>query len=171
MMSYLTTWWIVLFSCHSVNLRIVRRTFGFDNRLSWSKIRIVIEVVSNREDAKTNFKEAMMPEEKGSDDEVMNSKKEDLEKEASPYDDIIKERKEAIEESKAKEAKPEYEPLENFKVKTTHTVAAGENVSMISEKYYKTGVNWIYIYRANLGVIGDNPDIIQAGMELKIPAL
>jgi len=84
MMLYLTTWWIVLFSCHSVNLRIVRRTFGFDNRLSWSKKRIVIEVVSNREDAKTNFKEAMMPEEKGSDDEVMNSKKENLEKEASP---------------------------------------------------------------------------------------
>jgi nucleoid-associated protein YgaU len=91
--------------------------------------------------------------------------------EKSPYDDVMKDRKEAIEKSKAEEAKSEYEPLENFKVKTTHTVAAGENLSMISEKYYKTGVNWIYIYRANMGVIGDNPDIIQAGMELKIPAL
>ncbi len=91
--------------------------------------------------------------------------------EKSPYDDIMKDRKEDIEKAKAEEAKPEYEPLENFKVKTTHTVAAGENLSMISEKYYKTGVNWIYICRANLKVIGDNPDIIQAGMELKIPAL
>ena len=42
---------------------------------------------------------------------------------------------------------------------------------MISEKNYITGVNWIYIYRANLGVMDDNTDIIQAGMELKIPAL
>lgn len=49
-------------------------------------------------------------------------------------------------------------------------MAAGENISMISEKNYKTGVNWIYIYRANLGVIGDNPDIIQPDMELKNPA-
>jgi len=112
-----------------------------------------------------------MPEEKGPYDDAMKSIKEDMEKEVSPYDDIIKDRKEAIEKSRAEEAKPEYEPLENFKVKTTHTVAAGENLSMISEKYYETGVNWLYIYRANLGVIGDDPDIIQAGVELKIPAL
>ena len=31
MVSHLTIRWIVLFSCHSVNLRIVGRTFGFDN--------------------------------------------------------------------------------------------------------------------------------------------
>ena len=54
---------------------------------------------------------------------------------------------------------------------TTHTVAAGENLCIISEKYYKTGVYWIYILRANLGVIGDKSDIIQPGMDLKIPAL
>jgi nucleoid-associated protein YgaU len=69
------------------------------------------------------------------------------------------------------EKKPEYEPLVDFKVKTTHTVKGGENLSMISEKHYKTQANWIYIYRANMDVIGDNPNVIQPGMELKIPAL
>ena len=75
-------------------------------------------------------------------------------------------------EAEATEAKtPEYEPLTDFKVKGTHTVAAGGNLSMISEICYKTQANWIYIYRANMDVIGDNPNIISAGMELKIPEL
>ncbi len=115
-----------------------------------------------------------MPEDKGSSDDVMKSKNEDMKKDASPIDAISDASKDYEEIKKAreeKEDKSKFEPLENFKVKTLHTVAAGENLSMISEKYFKTGVNWVYIYRANMDVIGDDPDIIQAGMELKIPAL
>lgn len=79
--------------------------------------------------------------------------------------------KKEAEKAEAKEkAAPKYEPLTNFKVKTVHTVKGGENLSMISEKYYKTQANWILIYRANMDVIGDNPNVIQPGMELKIPA-
>jgi nucleoid-associated protein YgaU len=58
-------------------------------------------------------------------------------------------------------------------VLATHTVAAGETLSDISMKYYKSSVRekWMKIYEANKVVIGDNPGIIKAGLELKIPKL
>jgi nucleoid-associated protein YgaU len=70
-----------------------------------------------------------------------------------------------------KKEEPQYEPLVGFTVKAEHTVAGGENLSAISEKYYKTQANWLLIYRANMEVIGDNPNVIRPGMELKIPAV
>jgi nucleoid-associated protein YgaU len=56
---------------------------------------------------------------------------------------------------------------------TTHTVVAGETLSDISMKYYKSAVRekWILIYEANKAVIGDNPGMIKAGQDLKIPKI
>jgi nucleoid-associated protein YgaU len=50
-----------------------------------------------------------------------------------------------------------------------HTVAAGETLSDISLKYYKTANRWKEIYEANKDVIGDNHNLIKPGQELVIP--
>lgn len=50
-----------------------------------------------------------------------------------------------------------------------HTVAAGETLSHISLKYYKSANHWQEIYEANKDVIGDNPNRIKPGQELVIP--
>ncbi|WP_420640983.1 LysM peptidoglycan-binding domain-containing protein [Candidatus Leptofilum sp.] len=52
-----------------------------------------------------------------------------------------------------------------------HKVVSGENLSVISEKYYNTQANWRFIYEANQDVIGDNPNLIRVGQVLKIPKL
>jgi len=49
-----------------------------------------------------------------------------------------------------------------------HTVAAGESLSAISEKYYGTQAKWKTIYDANRSVISD-PDRLRQGTELVIP--
>ncbi len=56
-------------------------------------------------------------------------------------------------------------------VLTTHTVQAGETLGGIALKYYKSSTrdSWMKIYEANKAVIGDNPGMIKAGQELKIP--
>jgi nucleoid-associated protein YgaU len=54
---------------------------------------------------------------------------------------------------------------------TTHIVVAGETLSDIALKYYKSSVRekWMKIYEANKAIIGSNPGMIKAGQELKIP--
>lgn len=54
-----------------------------------------------------------------------------------------------------------------------HKVEAGETLSAISLKYYKSAVRdkWMIIYEANKETIGDNPGMIRPGMVLKIPEL
>ncbi len=52
-----------------------------------------------------------------------------------------------------------------------HTVASGETLSHISEKYYKTPNRWKEIYEANKAVIGDNPGLIKPGQVLNIPGV
>ena len=53
-----------------------------------------------------------------------------------------------------------------------HVVAAGETLSSIAMKYYKSDAkaNTDRIYQANKAKIGPDPDNIQVGMELVIPA-
>lgn len=51
----------------------------------------------------------------------------------------------------------------------THTVASGETLWAIAQKYYGTGVEWKKIYEANKDVIA-NPNIIRVGQVIKIPA-
>lgn len=52
-----------------------------------------------------------------------------------------------------------------------HKVVSGENLSLISQKYYNTQANFRLIYEANQDVIGDNPNLIRVGQVLKIPKL
>jgi nucleoid-associated protein YgaU len=61
-------------------------------------------------------------------------------------------------------------PKPNKPVKK-HTVASDETLSHIALKYYGSAVKdkWMIIYEANKDLIGDNPNIIRAGMELVIP--
>lgn len=50
----------------------------------------------------------------------------------------------------------------------THTVAAGETLWSISEKYYKTGYNWVDLVSAN---DLPSPDRIEEGQQLVIPTV
>ena len=54
-----------------------------------------------------------------------------------------------------------------------HTVEAGETLSHIGLKYYKSAAKekWMLIYEANKTVIGDDPNVIKTGQALKIPEL
>src|SRR3989344_2719415 len=49
---------------------------------------------------------------------------------------------------------------------TTHTVAAGETLWVIAEKYYKSGYNWVDIAGANSLASADD---IEVGQTLTIP--
>jgi nucleoid-associated protein YgaU len=51
-----------------------------------------------------------------------------------------------------------------------HTVAAGESLSLIAQKYYGSQADWPRIYQANKAIIGDDPNRIRVGQKLKIPA-
>lgn len=53
----------------------------------------------------------------------------------------------------------------------THTVASGETLSHIAQKYYGSAArdDWMAIYEANKATIGDNPSLIKPGQELNIP--
>jgi len=53
---------------------------------------------------------------------------------------------------------------------TEHTVASGESLSLIAQKYYGSQAEWPRIYQANKAVIGDDPNRIRVGQKLKIPA-
>ena len=59
------------------------------------------------------------------------------------------------------------------KIKTEHTVSAGETLGALALKYYGSAVKdkWMKIYEANKAVIGDNPNVIKPGQVLKIPEL
>ena len=56
-------------------------------------------------------------------------------------------------------------------VVATHTVASGETLSHIAQKYYGSAAreDWMAIYEANKDTIGDNPSLVKPGQELKIP--
>ncbi len=55
---------------------------------------------------------------------------------------------------------------ENMALPTTHTVAEGETLWSIAEKYYKSGYNWVDLKQANN--LADENDI-EAGQTLTIP--
>jgi len=50
-----------------------------------------------------------------------------------------------------------------------YTVIPGDSLSKISEKYYGSPGYWDVIYLSNLGLIGNNPDVIRPGITLDIP--
>lgn len=70
--------------------------------------------------------------------------------------------------TKAIAAKPTsgLQPVPSNGKTQVHTVAAGENLWVIAEKYYKSGYNWVDIAKANN--LSD-PSVITSGMKLTIP--
>ncbi len=82
------------------------------------------------------------------------------------------------------EKKPDYAPknyempkmdfsdanLEKVPTKTkTYTVDSGDNLSAIAKQELGDANRWHEIYELNKDLIGKNPDLIQPGMELKLP--
>jgi nucleoid-associated protein YgaU len=51
----------------------------------------------------------------------------------------------------------------------TYTVDSGDNLSAIAKQELGDANRWREIYELNKDVIGGNPDLIQPGMELKLP--
>jgi nucleoid-associated protein YgaU len=51
----------------------------------------------------------------------------------------------------------------------TYTVKEGDTLSAIAKEFYGEAADYRIIYEANKDVIGDDPNRIQVGMELKIP--
>jgi len=49
-----------------------------------------------------------------------------------------------------------------------HTVQSGESLSKIAKHYYKDGNKYMKIFEANKDQL-NNPDLIKAGQQLKIP--
>lgn len=69
------------------------------------------------------------------------------------------------------EAEAQREAEEAAKWIAEHEVVAGDNLSMISQKYYGSQVHWGKIYEANKEVIGENPSLIRPGQRLRIPKI
>lgn len=57
--------------------------------------------------------------------------------------------------------------------KKVHVVQSGETLSALAKKYYGDPGRdkWMVIYEANKAMIGEDPDMIQVGMELEIPEM
>jgi len=60
-------------------------------------------------------------------------------------------------------------PLAARHVKGIHVVRAGESLSLIALRHGVRG-GWKALWHANRTTIGDNPDLIQIGMRLRLPA-
>lgn len=52
-----------------------------------------------------------------------------------------------------------------------HKVAMGEDLFIIAELYYGDWPLWELIYDVNREQIGDNPELLEPGMELIVPEL
>ncbi len=59
-------------------------------------------------------------------------------------------------------------PSKSKEAKIRHTVQEGETLGSIAEQYMLP--SWKYLYQINKKIIGDNPDILNAGSELTIPS-
>jgi len=68
--------------------------------------------------------------------------------------------------NKQEELKKQEEAKKQTILPTVHTTVEGENLWVISEKYYKTGYNWVDIRDANML---ENPDYITVDQKLTIP--
>jgi nucleoid-associated protein YgaU len=51
----------------------------------------------------------------------------------------------------------------------TYTVEAGDTLATIAQRFYDDPTGWRRIYDANRDTIGENPDAITVGTQLKIP--
>lgn len=51
----------------------------------------------------------------------------------------------------------------------TYTVKSGDTLSGIAQQFYGNAGEWGAIYEENKDIIGNNPNMIQVGQELRIP--
>jgi 5'-nucleotidase len=51
----------------------------------------------------------------------------------------------------------------------SYTVEAGDTLGTIAQKFYGDSTLWRKIYDANRSAIGDDPDAIKVGTQLRIP--
>ncbi|WP_147103708.1 transporter substrate-binding domain-containing protein [Tateyamaria sp. syn59] len=49
-----------------------------------------------------------------------------------------------------------------------YTVKRGDSLSLIADQQYKNASTWTEVHRNNVSVIGENPNSIRAGMELRL---
>jgi len=76
-----------------------------------------------------------------------------------------------IDKAKADMLLKQKELMQKSKEVKKHMVVSGDTLSGISKKHYDDAGKYMEIYEANKDLIGDNPDLIQPGMELVIPKL
>ncbi len=76
-----------------------------------------------------------------------------------------------IDKAKANMLLKQKELMQKAKEVKKHVVVSGDTLSGIAKKYYDDAGKYMEIYKANKDLIGDNPDLIQPGMELVIPKL
>ena len=50
----------------------------------------------------------------------------------------------------------------------TYTVERGDSLSLIADRHYKNAGLWTEVHRNNLSVIGENPDALRIGMDLRL---
>ena len=50
-----------------------------------------------------------------------------------------------------------------------YTVQEGDTLSAIAKKFYHDAAEYMLIYEANKDLIGEDPNLIKVGQELKIP--
>jgi len=60
-------------------------------------------------------------------------------------------------------------PTEYKGMPQSYTVQAGDTLSAIAKKFYGDESKSETIYQANKALIGNDPNLIQVGQELKIP--
>ena len=66
---------------------------------------------------------------------------------------------------------PDNKNTSELETKTkTYTVDSGDSLSAIAQQELGDANRWREIYELNKDVIGDNADLIQPGMELKLPS-
>lgn len=51
----------------------------------------------------------------------------------------------------------------------SYTVESGDTLATIAQKFYGDSGLWRRIYEANRSAVGDNPDAIKVGTQLRIP--
>jgi nucleoid-associated protein YgaU len=65
--------------------------------------------------------------------------------------------------------KKEEEEKEKAKVKQIYVVKSGDSLSKIAKELMGDAKRWPEIYELNKELIGDDPNLIHPGQELKIP--
>jgi nucleoid-associated protein YgaU len=90
--------------------------------------------------------------------------------------EVLRKRKEAVEKAQAaSKAKQAAEKLvatgtgAAADVKQVYVVKSGDSLSKIAKELLGDASRWPEIYELNKDVIGDNPNLIKPGQELKIP--